>query len=452
MKGTSRAAPYHLSLTHHSFCRRISPGYASGGFISDTRAGKIISGSQQQFISRNLDIEKWDGSVWNILFMGVKGAPDDSNYPHPPFTTLEAVPTSREKPYIFIVDDIYFVSIPSVATNTSGISWNDDTKQSTDKVIPISDFLIASPTTSIEQINSEISNGKHLLFVPGVYNITETIFIAKSNTVVLGLGLATLTAIDGVTPLVIADSPGIIIAGLTIDAGETESNVLLQVGPRGTVGSGDINNPTTILDVFFRVGGAHVGKANICLEVNSNYVLLDHIWVWRADHGIEGFDETDGFDGDNERWSTNIGRVGVVVNGNYVTGMGLFVEHYQEHNLIWNGNGGKVFLFQCELPYDPPTQNDWMSPDGSLGWSGYKVNNSVIDHELWAGGVYCYNRNNPKIQTKNGFEFPIGKPGIHMNRVFTKNLSGPGVIKAVINGIGEQADETDPGPHYIISP
>ena len=95
----------------------------------------------------------------------------------------------------------------------------------------------------------------------------------------------------------------------------------------------------------------------------ADHVLVDHTWVWRADHGIEGF--TEGVNGDTERWRTNRGRVGVVVNGDDVTATGLFVEHFQQHNLIWNGERGRVVLFQNELPYDPPTQADWTMPDGT---------------------------------------------------------------------------------------
>lgn len=233
--------------------------------------------------------------------------------------------------------------------------------------------------------------------------------------------------------------PGIVVAGMTIDAGSIESPVLLQIGEPDSSATTNPENPTTLHDVYFRVGGPHIGKTNIALEVNSNNVLIDHTWVWRADHGIEDFDTTDGFDGDNVRWATNIGRNGVVVNGDDVTALGLFVEHFQEHNVIWNGEAGRVFFFQNELPYDPPTQADWTTPDGTLGWAAYKVNDSVTTHELWAGGVYCYNRNNPDIVTENGFEVPE-TPGVKLRHIMTKNLSGPGIINSVVNGVGETVD------------
>ena len=39
--------------------------------------------------------------------------------------------------------------------------------------------------------------------------------------------------------------------------------------------------------MFFRVGGPHVGKATVSLEVNTPYTILDDLWVWRADHGVD---------------------------------------------------------------------------------------------------------------------------------------------------------------------
>ena len=213
------------------------------------------------------------------------------------------------------------------------------------------------------------------------------------------MGHATLTAVDGAVPLTVADVPGAIVAGVTVDAGTRKSPVLLRVGKdHGHGKKGSASNPTTLSDVYFRVGGPHVGKADVALEVNSDDVLIDHTWVWRADHGVEGFTDT-------ERWNTNIGRNSVIVNGDRVTATGLFVEHFQEYNTIWNGDDGVTILYQNELPYDPPSQADWMH-DGVEGWAGYKVGERVRTHTLYGGGVYVFNRNDPSIHTENGFEVP----------------------------------------------
>ena len=126
-----------------------------------------------------------------------------------------------------------------------------------------------------------------------MYDIARSIEVRRPNTVVLGIGHATLTAVNGATPLDVADVPGVIVAGVTIDAGLTESPVLLRVGRKhGREPQLPRSNPTTLSDVYFRVGGPHIGKTDTALEVNSDNVLIDHTWVWRGDHGVEGFTDT----------------------------------------------------------------------------------------------------------------------------------------------------------------
>ncbi|MEO5851191.1 MAG: glycosyl hydrolase family 28-related protein [Nocardioides sp.] len=445
-------------LTLMDYCS--NPSFASGGFIADSRAGLVINGSQQQWLTRNSDVGNWTNGVWNQVFSGVVGAPADTAYPNPPYTTLATTPVSREKPYL-VADGTgaWSVRVPRAQHGSSGITWAG--APTAGRTIPLDDFFVADPSDSVQQINAALARGQHLLLTPGVYDVASSIRVKRADTVVLGLGQATLTAVGGATPLRLADRPGIIVAGVTVDAGTVESPVLLQVGTKhGNNGSkkDDAVNPTTLSDVYFRVGGPHVGKTDVALEVNSDHVLVDHTWVWRADHGIEGFDTTDGFLGDNERWRTNTGRNGVVVNGDDVTATGLFVEHFQEHNTIWNGERGRVVFYQNELPYDPPTQADWTNTDGSLGWAAYKVGDRVRQHQLWGGGVYVYNRNNPAIITANGYDVPR-RPGVRLTHVMTKNLSGPGVIEHVVNGVGDTVDGVpapgDPDnyedPSYVIS-
>ena len=309
------------------------------------------------------------------------------------------------------------------------------------RTIPLHDFYVARPGDSVLKINLALALGKHLLLTPGVYDIAHSIHVWRPNTVVLGLGHATLTAVNGSTPLNVADAPGIVVAGVTIDAGLEESSVLLRVGRRHGLGWSSADNPTTLSDVYFRVGGPHIGKTDTALEINSDNVLIDHTWVWRGDHGVEGFTDT-------ERWNTNTGRFGAVINGDNVTANGLFVEHFQRYNTVWNGNGGLTILYQNELPYDPPTQADWMN--GSVeGYAGYKVGDHVTTHTLYGGGVYVFNQNNPSIHTENGFEVPQ-TPGVRLHHIMTVNLSA-GTIDHVVNGIGDAADTTRIGvPVYIV--
>ncbi len=417
------------------------PQYASGGFIADSRLPSVTNGSQQQWLIRNSVIEGWSNGVWNQVFAGVTGAPDDSAFPSPPYTTLGTTPVSREKPYLFVDGrGRYNVRVPVARRNTSGVSWADG--MTPGRTVPIGDFFVATPSDSVQVINSQLARGRNLLLTPGVYDIARSIRVRRPGTVVLGLGHATLTAVDGATPLDVADVPGVVIAGVTIDAGLRESPVLLRVGDRHGHGHhrGRADDPTTLSDVYFRVGGPHVGKADTALEVDSDNVLIDHTWVWRADHGVEGFTDT-------ERWNTNVGRKGIVVNGDHVTATGLFVEHFQRYNTLWNGDDGTTILYQNELPYDPPTQADWMNGDEE-GYPGYKVGDQVRRHALYGAGVYVFNQNNPAIHTENGFEVPDNR-GVRLHHIMTVNLSA-GTIDHVVNGVGDPADTTKVGvPVYV---
>jgi hypothetical protein len=426
------------NLSLMDYCT-AGPQYASGGFIADSKLPFVINGSQQQWLTRNSEVAGWSNGVWNQVFSGVVGAPGDSAFPNPPYTTLATTPVSREKPYLFVdANGKYNVRVPSAQKNSSGISWANG--MTPGRTIPLSDFYVAKPSDSVQAINLQLALGKHLLLTPGMYDIARSIEVWRPNTVVLGLGLATLTAVNGSIPLDVANVPGVIIAGIAIDAGLKESPVLLRVGKKHGFGLSLPSNPTTLSDVYFRVGGPHVGKADIALEVNSDDVLIDHTWVWRGDHGVEGFTDT-------QRWNTNTGRYGAVINGDNVTATGLFVEHFQRYNTVWNGDDGTTILYQNELPYDPPTQADWMN--GSVkGYAGYKVGDQVENHTLYGAGVYVFNQNNPSIHTENGFEVPQ-TPGVKLHHIMTVNLSA-GTIDHVVNGVGGPADTTKVGvPVYI---
>ncbi len=415
------------------------PQYASGGFIADSRLPATTNGSQQQWLTRDSEVAGWSNGVWNQVFSGVVGAPDDTTFPDPPYTTIDNTPVSREKPYLFLDSrGRYNVRVPAARKNTRGVSWADG--MTPGRTVPLSDFFVATPAHSVRDINHQLARGKNLLLTPGVYDIDRSIEVKRSDTVVLGIGHATLTADRGAIPLTVADVPGVIVAGVTIDAGERKSPVLLRVGKKHGHGHSSSRNPTTLSDVYFRVGGPHPGSTDIALEVNSDDVLIDHTWVWRADHGVEGFTDT-------ERWRTNIGRTGAVINGDRVTATGLFVEHFQRYNTVWNGEHGTTILYQNELPYDPPTQADWMNGDVE-GWAGYKVGDRVRHHTLYGAGVYVFNQNNPDIHTENGFEVPE-TPGVRLHHIMTVNLNA-GTIDHVVNGVGAAADTTRVGvPVYV---
>ncbi|WP_422391303.1 adenylyl cyclase [Arthrobacter sp. N1] len=427
------------TLSLMDYCT-AGPQFASGGYLADSKAGDIVNGSQQQWLTRNAEIDSWSNGVWNQVFSGTVGAPTDEGFPTPPYTTLDETPVSREKPYLFADGSgAYSVRVPSAETNSRGISWGDGVTPG--RTVPLSEFFVARPGDSVQAINNALARGKHLLLTPGVYDIADTIRVKRADTVVLGLGHATLTAVNGAVPLRVADVPGVVIAGVTIDGGTVNSPVLLQIGTKnGNNGAtkNDPANPTTLSDVYFRIGGPHVGKADTSLEVNSDNVLIDHIWVWRADHGNEGA----------FGWDVSTGRNGVIINGDDVTATGLFVEHYQEYNTIWNGERGRTVLYQNELPYDPPNQAAWQH-DGVLGWAGYKVADGVKQHTLWGGGSYIFTNVDPTIHATRGFEVP-DTAGVVLNHVLTVNL-GAGTIDHVVNDTGAPVSNANTGtPSYLV--
>jgi len=75
---------------------------------------------------------------------------------------------------------------------------------------------------------------------------------------VLGLGFATLRPVKDTAAMTTADADGIEIAGLLFDAGPAS----LRRCSRWTGGSRErhAKDPITLHDIFFRVGGAGIGR------------------------------------------------------------------------------------------------------------------------------------------------------------------------------------------------
>jgi hypothetical protein len=361
-----------------------------------------------------------------MVFSGVVGAPAQG-FPNPVYTTLAQTPVSREKPYLY-VDGAgnYQVFVPALRHDAQGTTWASGSTAGTS--IPLTQFDVVMPGDSAAKINKALKSGQNLLFTPGVYHVDKTINVTRADTVVLGLGYATIVPDGGVGAMKVADVDGVRIAGLLFDAGATNSKFLLQVGPAKSSAS-HATDPTSIQDVFFRIGGATAGSATTSLVVNSHDAIIDHIWAWRADHGNAG----------SYGWTVNTAKQGLVVNGDDVTGLGLFVEHFQKYDVTWNGNGGKTIFFQNEMPYDPPSQSAWRA--GANGYAAYKVGAKVTSHEAWGLGSYCYFNVDPSIHADRGFEVP-DVAGVRMHDLSTVSLGGNGVIDHVINTTGAAAQGT----------
>lgn len=397
-------------------------GWASGGWISDSVIdGNVDSGSQQQWLSRNTEWKSWTGSNWNMVFVGINHPPD-GDWPAPPYTKVEKTPVVREKPFLWVdKKGAWSMRVPQMRRDSTGITWHGGSTPGRD--VALSDFYMARPGDTATAMNAELARGKDLLLTPGIYELSEPIRVTRPNTVVLGLGFATLKPVKGTAAIEVSDRDGIVVAGMLIDAGETKSPVLMSVGD-GMSGVTHAN-PISLHDIFFRVGGAGVGKADVDLRVNANDTIIDHTWIWRADHGK------------GVGWDQNLSNNGLVVNGDRVTAYGLFVEHHQQYQVLWNGNDGRTYFYQSEIPYDPPTQAAFTSGAGVNGWASYKVADTVRTHEAWGLGIYSVFRH-PDVVLTRAIEVPTNS-GVRFHHMVTIALDDKGEITHVIDDKGEAA-------------
>ncbi|WP_018565276.1 discoidin domain-containing protein [Streptomyces sp. PsTaAH-124] len=409
-------------------------GWASGGYIADSKVdGTVGPYSQQQWYTRDSSVGGWTNGVWNMTFSGVEGAPATS-FPNPPYTTLDTTPVSREKPFLYLDGNEMKVFAPARRTNARGTTWSNGTPQG--ESIPLSRFYVVKPGATAATLNAALAQGLNLLFTPGVYHVDQTIQVNRPDTIVLGLGLATIIPDNGVTALKVADVDGVRLAGFLVDAGPVNSPTLLEIGPSGA--SADHSaNPTTLQDVYFRIGGAGPGKATTSLVVNSDDTVIDHTWVWRADHG------------DGVGWETNRADYGVRVDGDDVLATGLFVEHFNKYDVEWRGERGRTIFFQNEKAYDAPNQA--AVQNGSVkGYAAYKVDDSVGTHEAWGVGSYCNYTADPGIRQDHGFEAPV-KPGVRFHDALVVSLGGNGQYEHVINNTGAATSGTSTVPSTVVS-
>jgi len=427
----SQAVPFRRMHIRGNIVLHQKGGWASGGWMSDSLIdGNVGAGPQQQWISRNSEWGNWTGANWNMVFVGVPHPPA-GEWPAPPYTKVERTPVVREKPFLEVNSkNNWSVRLPSFTVDSQGITWRSGSTPG--RSLPLSSFYIAHPDVdSAASLNAQLNKGRNLLFTPGIYDLTEPIRVNRANTIVMGLGFATLHPTHGTAAVTTADVGGVEISGLLIDAGSEMSPVLMEIGPEGSK-TLHLQNPTTLHDVFFRVGGAGVGRAQVNLRINSNDTIIDHTWIWRADHGS------------GVGWTSNLSANGLVVNGSNVTAYGLFVEHHQQFQVLWNGNGGKTYFYQSEIPYDPPDQPSYTSAAGINGWASYKVADAVNDHEAWGLGIYSVFRR-PNVVLTRAIEAPV-HINVRFHHMITVALDDKGEISNVID---DKGGPTSVAPHRV---
>ena len=431
-------------LTLMDYCTG-SPDYASGGEIADSVfTGAVTNGSQQQYIVRNSNISSWSNSVWNQVFCGDNGAPaqsfasnsGDSGGPSS-YTTLATCPVTREEPYLYQDSSgNYHVFVPSVQTSSSGPTWLNGNTPGTS--LALSTFFVVQPSNTAAQINAALAAGDNLLFTPGVYDISSTINVTKADTQIVGLGFPTLISENGDTTMSVADVGGVSISGMIFDAGSTSSPSLLTLGTQGSTVS-HASDPDSVDDVTFRVGGEEAGTVATAFIDNSSNSILDDVWAWRADHGAGA-----------GTWTGDQANTGLIVNGSNVTAYGLAVEHFQQDEVIWNGQGGKDIFFQNENPYEVPSQSAWMSSSTQDGYPAFYIPSSVTSFQGYGMGSYSYFDQGVAIENAMAFQAP-DTSGVQFHDLLTVFLNGSGGIQSVINGTGAAVSSSSSGPSDVVS-
>jgi hypothetical protein len=419
----SQAAPMRRTHIQGHLQLWSGKGGASGGFMADCRVdGAVKSGSQQQWFSRNSGWKEWEDVNWNMVFVGCENPPP-GEWPERAVTRIQSTPVIREKPYLAVEGDRWFVVLPPLRRQpTSGTSW--ETGRSPGEPIPLDRFyIVKAGRDTAASLNAALRAGHHLLVTPGVYPLDDTLVVARTNTIILGLGFPSLVPSTGRTALRVEAGEGVIVSGVVIDAGPRESETLVQIGLSGRA-AGRAENPTCVHDLACRVGGYGPGKARLMVAIHDQHVIGDNFWLWRADHG------------ENVGWTENPCDTGLLVTGDDVTLYGLFVEHTQKYQTVWQGERGRVFFYQSEMPYDPPSQDAWNSPTGD-GYASYKVGGNVRTHEAWGLGVYHVFFKAPVVAA-NAIEAPES-PDIRLHHMLTFRLGGgkPGSgIRNVANNRG----------------
>lgn len=424
------------------------------------------TGGQTQYFVRDSQIGGWLGHGANLVFSGVDGAPPAFFDPGGN-TVLPETPISRDAPFLYVRGDRFQVFVPKARTKASGPNWGVSPADGTS--LPIEQFFIAKPSDSAEKINRALRDGKHLILTPGIYSLDEAIRITRPNTVVMGMGLATLTPTNGNAVIDVADVGGVTISSLTVDNGTQTSDVLVRIGSQHGRGrevsypgkspyrkpvsrrgihphrgwgdhGGPAAQPTTLNDIFLRIGGTNAGSATTSLVINQDDVLIDNAWLWRADHGAAG---TTG-------WDVNPASHGLVVNGNRVHALSLYVEHYQETQVVWNGNDGSTIGFVCEPPYDPPSQAEWMNGSED-GFPCYEVARGVRSHDATAlSNWVLFNADtDPPIHQHTAFKTPVRRD-VRFHNTTIGILLGDGIIDNMFNESGGGANGVV-GPPSIVT-
>jgi hypothetical protein len=361
---TSQACPIRRSHVQGDLYLSVTgegTHWSSGGFLGDTQVdGKLYCGTQQQFFFRNDKFLSGTdcGGLSNGAFLGSSGQDAAEHVSEVPET-----PDVAEKPFLVEDNGQWFIAVPPRTVSSSGTSGD-----AVQEMISFSDVYVARAGDTVAAINAGIAGKRALLLTPGIYNLQGSIEVSQNDFVVLGLGFATLVARTTAAALHVSGQ-NVRVAAVLFEAGSTSIDTATQplLNWEGAFGIGS--------DIFSRVGAfpgrsCALTRADVHVRVAGQGTILDNTWMWHADH-----DDCDGVS------DSCVDRNGLVVDGSDVIVYGLKAEHMFDDHVLWTGENGQAFFFQCELPYHQPNF-------GTSGKVGYHVADHVQQHHGVALGVY----------------------------------------------------------------
>lgn len=414
--------------------------WGSGGFIADAHytSDRPNWAGQQQWYTRNAVFPTGSeamGGSYNMVWQGCINPPkaDDTNSP------ISTTPIIREKPFLFIGEDgEYKVFVPAWQTNRIGASWTATNMGKGEIQDLLTAWYVAKEGDTDIEINAALKAGRNIFFTPGHYSLDAPIQVNRRNAILLGAGIASVTLEPTEKNtwgcIYVDDKDGVIIAGLLMDS---FNSTTYQVRVGEEAASNDHSeNPILLSDITCRVGGVQAKniQIHVSMQINSNNVVGDHFWLWRADHGSQV--------GGDARWVRDRCKNGLIVTGNDVTLYALFAEHYQEYEVLWLGERGNTYFFQNEPPYDAPNQATWSSQNDKVaGYAAFKVGNNVKEHySIGLGSYAVFTGTDGNVNKHNAFEVP-NAPNVIMEKMTTTRFAGSGNIQHVINGIGGSTKE-----------
>ena len=206
--------------------------------------------------------------------------------------------------------------------------------------------------------------GQNLLLTPGVYALDRTIKVWRAGHRGARPRPRDADLRDrGADRAQVADVAGVDIAGLIFDAGPSYRSALLQVGRSARTGA-------------TRPAVRTRPRCRTCSSGSAARTPAGRPPAWSSTattwssttSGPGGPTTAPAWAGRQHRrrpgWSSTVTDV---------TATGLFVEHFQQYETVWNGEAARMVFFQNEMPYDVPNQAAWMSGPGTQGYAAFKV-------------------------------------------------------------------------------